>query len=94
MERIGIRELKQHTSTYVKKAQEGSPVLVTVYGHLAAQLVPASEADDPAADLVEAGILLPPEEPGDIIDLPTAHPTPGRSSVSEALSQMRDEERW
>ncbi len=94
MERIGIRELKQHTSTYVKKAQEGSPIAVTVHGHLAAQLVPAADIDSPIADLIQAGVLLPPEESGDITDLPRAQSTAGRPSVSDVLAQMRDEERW
>lgn len=94
MESIGIRELKQHTSRYVKKAHQGEPIDVTSHGRLLARLVPASDPDDPIADLVAAGIIRPPEEPGDILDITPLPQKPGRPSISEALQQMREEERY
>jgi prevent-host-death family protein len=40
METVGIRELKNHLSAYVRKAEAGDVVLVTDRGRVVAELVP------------------------------------------------------
>ncbi len=40
---IGLRELRQHASEYVRRAEAGERVTVTVSGRPAALLVPADE---------------------------------------------------
>lgn len=42
MERIGLRELRQHASELVRRAEEGEELLVTVAGRPAAVLGPAT----------------------------------------------------
>ena len=42
MERIGLRELRQHASEMVRRAEEGEELLVTVAGRPAAVLGPAT----------------------------------------------------
>jgi prevent-host-death family protein len=41
MEQIGLRELRQSASDYVRRVEVGESFLVTVSGRVAAQLVPA-----------------------------------------------------
>jgi prevent-host-death family protein len=42
MERIGLRELRQHASELVRRAEDGEELLVTVAGRPAAVLGPAT----------------------------------------------------
>jgi prevent-host-death family protein len=62
MERIGIRELRQHASTWVAKAQAGATIDITSHGRLVARLVPAGEAQTREA-LIDAGQLIPAPAP-------------------------------
>ncbi len=91
MESIGIRELKQYTSKYVKKAHSGQPIEVTSNGQLMARLIPAIDPTDPVAELIAAGIIREAEKPGDILDVIPVPALPGRPSASEALQQQREE---
>jgi prevent-host-death family protein len=90
---IGIRELRQHASRYVRMAREGKRVAVTDRGTLVAYLVP-TEAGAPLLDRLEAaGDYTPPA--GSVLDLPPAPPPPrGARSLSEALEELRGQERW
>ncbi len=92
-ERAGIRELRQHASRYVDLAAEGHTIDITNRGRVVARLVPAIERTGPLADLIETGVVRPPEDDRDVLDLRPAAPT-GGMSLSEALQAMRDDERW
>ena len=51
METVGIRELKNHLSAYVRKAEAGDVVLVTDRGRVVAELVPPGwESSRPTFD--------------------------------------------
>jgi len=91
--RAGIRELRQHASRYVDLAAGGQPVDITNRGRVVARLVPAGEIEGPLSELVRAGVVRPPDEEGDLLDIVPA-PATGGLAVSEALRQMRDDERW
>lgn len=91
--RAGIRELRQHASHYVDLAAGGQVVDITNRGRVVARLVPAGELPGPLAELVGAGVVRPPEDEGDVLDLSPVSPA-GDVSASEALRRMRDEERW
>ncbi len=86
MERIGIRELKQYTSKWVKKAHSGQPIEVTNRGELM-----AVDPDDPVAELIAAGIIREAEEPWDLTGITPLSPLPGHPSVSEALQEQRED---
>jgi hypothetical protein len=46
-------------------------------------------------ELVAAGIVAPPVDPtGDVTDIATAPAPVSGPSVTEALRQLRDDERW
>jgi prevent-host-death family protein len=93
-QRIGIRELRQHASTYVDQVEHGATIEVTRHGRPVARLSPVrAEHGDRLSALVDSGIVRPAEEPGDLLDIVPAEPS-GRLLPSEALRQMRDEERW
>jgi prevent-host-death family protein len=89
MKQAGIRELKQNASMVVAAAANGEPIVITDRGRPVAQL---SRIADSALDrLRAAGRVL--EASKRLADLPDPEPLPG-ASISEALSAMRDGERY
>ncbi|HST66203.1 MAG TPA: type II toxin-antitoxin system prevent-host-death family antitoxin [Mycobacteriales bacterium] len=94
METIGVRELRQNASRYLRLVKAGQRVAVTERGELIAYLIPANEKPPSILDQLEAagqlrrgvGSLL------DVID-PVTLP-PGAKPASQVLEEMRDEERW
>jgi prevent-host-death family protein len=93
-ESIGIRELRQHASRYVAMAKAGKRIAVTDRGKLVAYLVPAEEPRSVFEQLVAAGQVQRATRRGfaDLLPIPPAPPDEG--SLSEALQEMRDEERY
>jgi prevent-host-death family protein len=86
MKRIGIRELQQHASYWVRRVQNGESFEVTDRGRLVALLVPAREGN--VLDrLVERGAVRPPIRR---IDLAPA--VSGDGALDEALRALREEE--
>lgn len=59
MERIGVRELRQHASRYLARVKLGESVEVTERGHLIALIVPPAPAADDRERLVASGKLVP-----------------------------------
>ncbi len=56
METVGIRELKDHLSKYVRRVEAGNTVIVTDRGRVVAELVPPGQADRRRAD-IHPGLL-------------------------------------
>lgn len=88
MERIGVRELRQHASRYLDRVAHGETVEVTDRGRPVARLVPIT--GDGWVDLVAAGRVVPPQDDHDLTQEP-----PGDYDVdaSAALAAMRTAER-
>lgn len=59
MERVGVRELRQHASRYLKRVKRGEKVEVTERGRLVALLVPAGPSASARDQLIAAGELRP-----------------------------------
>lgn len=59
MERIGVRELRQHASRYLDRVKSGETVEVTERGRLVALLVPPDPARDARERLIADGRLSP-----------------------------------
>jgi prevent-host-death family protein len=90
---IGIRELRQNASRYLRLVKAGQRVAVTERGTLVAYLVPAVESGSLLDRLVAAGEYEPPA--GRILDLLPPPPVPeGKRLLSEIVEELRDEERW
>ena len=68
MRAVGIKQLRDRLSEYVRLAAAGETVLVTDRDKAVARLVPATDEDrhrveDPRAALVRAGIVTPAKRP-------------------------------
>ena len=59
MERIGVRELRQHASRYLDRVKSGETVEVTERGQLIALLVPPTPAREARDKLIAEGRLIP-----------------------------------
>jgi prevent-host-death family protein len=88
MERIGVRELRQHASRYLERVARGETLEVTDRGRPIARLVPVRA--DAWADLVASGRVTQAEDVTDVADEP-----PGDYEVEPCavLAAMRREER-
>ncbi len=89
MERIGVRELRQNASRYLRRVAEGESIEITDRGRPVAVLVPARRRGWDA--LVEEGRVRLGE--GDVLDVkPLALPVE-EDPPSERIDRAR-EERW
>ncbi len=96
MTTVGIRELKNRLSHYVREVRGGETVLVTDRGEVVAELrPPAAEGESPSpssglAELARRGILKPgePKRPG---LYPRLQPLLSGTTAAELLDQERGE---
>lgn len=86
VERIGVRELRQHASRYLERVKAGESVEVTERGRLVALLVPPSAATTTRERLIDEGRLTPGRGP-----LLFPHRRAGTQSTDEVLAGLRDE---
>ncbi len=91
MRAIGIRELRQQASRYLREVQRGETIEVTDRGRPVARLVPVPTGAGLEA-LAETGRLAP--AAGDALELgPPLRPAKGEPLPSEALAALRADER-
>lgn len=86
MERIGIRELRQHASRYLQLVKAGETVEVTDRGELVALLVPPVPAQGARDKLIAQGRLIPASGP---LRLPS--PVRGRAGTAHVLDELRSD---
>jgi len=92
MERIGIRELRQHASRWVRRAAAGESFEVTDRGRVVARLQPTPTAEDGVERLRADGRISRGE--GDLLRIgDPIPPQPGIPLPSEVLQALRSEER-
>lgn len=96
MESIGIRELRQNASQYLRRVAAGESFTVTDHGAPVGELVPPQRGDAPTYDrLVARGQLIPPKEPDpDIWSTPPLPREEGQEPPSATLQAMREDERF
>ena len=91
MKTIGVRELRQHASEYLKAVEAGGSFEITAHGRPVALLVQARTAS--RRDLLKARGRLSPGR-GDLLDLGAPlKPKPGAPAATEALAAARASER-
>lgn len=91
MREIGIRELRQQASRFLREVQSGETFEVTDRGRPVARLVPIPRSGG-VAELVASGRLTP--TAGDALDLGAPlPPAAGQALPSEALAAARADER-
>jgi prevent-host-death family protein len=86
--RVGIRELRQNLSVYVRRVLDGDSFEVTEHGRPVAVLGPLPEASTPLGRLVQQGRVRPSN--GDLLDLGMPR-GPATTKGSEALRREREE---
>ena len=93
MRRIGIRELRQNASEYIRLVKAGETIEVTDRGAPVALLTPLP--DEPPKkktrreELIEQGLLIPGTQNWD--DWKPL-PSKGEPTLSQILQEMRDED--
>ena len=89
MERIGVRELRQHATRHLARVKAGETVEVTERGRLIALLVPPSPGLTARERLIASGQLVPGARP---FQLPQPAPRPsGAPATSAVLDDLRAE---
>jgi len=85
---VGVRELRQNLSKYLRRVERGERLEVTEHGRPVAVLAPLGEPEGPLARLMAAGRVTPPRT--DLLEL---LPPRGKTSsrTSEALLNERTE---
>jgi prevent-host-death family protein len=100
MKSVGIRELKNNLSAYVRAAREGETVLVTDRGETVAQLTPAQpmQETDPFAEMVRRGEItlgckLTKEERAKLYSW-NGPPLLKGTTSQQILDELREETLW
>ncbi|HLZ31074.1 MAG TPA: type II toxin-antitoxin system prevent-host-death family antitoxin [Chloroflexota bacterium] len=84
MQQIGVRDLRQQASRYLKRVLAGEAFEVTDNGRPVARLVPIPT--DPWQALVDSGQVIPAEQPGGLLDV---QPVDFGIDASGELAAMR-----
>ena len=85
MRSIGIRELRQHASRYLRDVERGETIEITDRGRRVAQLVPAVQGSA-VEQLIAAGRLRPPRH-----ELPDAAPLEPAAGVALPSQTLLDD---
>jgi prevent-host-death family protein len=90
MERVGVRELRQNLSIYLRRVRRGESLEVTERGEPVAVLQPTPSTKDPLAALAARGVAIR-RGRGNLADLAAPVPLRRDRSVSEALQELRED---
>jgi prevent-host-death family protein len=89
---IGVGELRQNLSVFLRRVAQGETLRVTDHGHPIALLSPIRTTGDEVLDRLEAqGVLVRGRRRRGLLPKPLPA-TPGKPTLSEVLQQMRDED--
>ena len=88
MEQVGVRELRQNLSVYLKRVRAGESLEVTEHGHPIAVLAPRGAAGERVRSHARGG-PDPPRRPARSTDLPLP-PGPVSTGGTEALAADRE----
>ncbi len=87
--KVGVRELRQNLSVYLRRVAAGETLEVTERGRAVAILAPLPEASTPLGHLVASGRARAPV--GDLLDLGAPPEGPVSTRLSEALAEDRED---
>lgn len=89
--RVGVRELRQNLSVYLRRVAKGETLEVTERGRPVARLTPLPENMDPIARLEADGRLVH-RGKGDLLDLgPPVERPPGMRASGQVFDELREE---
>ncbi|MEK6229312.1 MAG: type II toxin-antitoxin system prevent-host-death family antitoxin [Actinomycetota bacterium] len=86
---VGIRELRQDLSRYLRRVRKGERLVVTDRNRPVALLTPLPENEDPWERLIAEGKMTPPTRRFE--DLPPPLKLEGGPTLSETLEELRRE---
>jgi len=87
--RVGVRELRQNLSVYLRRVRAGETLEVTERGHPVALVTPLPEHADPLARLVAEGRVSSPR--GDLLELGPPLDVALEKPLSEILDELRED---
>lgn len=87
-EQVGVRQLRQNLSVYLRRVKDGETLTVTERGQPVARLTPLPERSSGLARLIAEGKVIPAQ--GDLLDLPPPS-GPVTDDVSRALQEERED---
>lgn len=88
-QRVGVRELRQNLSVYLRRVTAGETLQVTERGKPVALFTPLPEASTALRRLVSSGRSSVPT--GDLLALGLPQKSSSRKPLREALKKVRDE---
>jgi prevent-host-death family protein len=91
LDRVGVRELRQNLSVYLRRVEAGETLEVTEHGHPVARLTPLPPQRTSVLDRLIAEGKVFPGKGGNLADWEPIDIGPG-PTLSEVLQQMRDED--
>ena len=96
MESVTVSELNRQTARVLERVKAGESVEISEYGRLVARIMPAAPTTGvPLLDrLIAQGRATPASNPGPIPPTPPRGEADEDVSLSAALAQMRDDERY
>jgi prevent-host-death family protein len=91
---VGVRELRQNLSKYLRRVKEGESLVVRERGKVVAKLVPAGASEDPYVRLAEKyGATIPrgnlAETAARILDRAEGRPGWTTEELDRVLAEMR-----
>jgi len=87
---VGVRELRQNLSVYLRRVEAGETLRVTDRGRPVALLGPLPGGrSDRLSQLIAAGLVTPAEH--DLLSVAKPRSFPAAMSLQEALDEQRDE---
>lgn len=92
MERVGVRDLRQNASKWLRRVEEGESFEVTDRGRPVAFLVPRRPVGGTIERMIREGRITPASRPFGSSG-PPLKPTPGLPLPSEVLARLREDER-
>lgn len=96
MKTVTVSELNQQTAKVLERIKAGESVEISEYGKPVARLVPAvASTGAPLLDqLIAQGRAVPAAAPGPISPTPPRDEQDDDASLSDALAEMRADERY
>jgi prevent-host-death family protein len=90
MDRVGVRELRQNLSVYLRRVKRGETLEVTERGDTVAKLTPAREPQSVFERLVAEGKVRPATRRIQDLPPPVKLP-PGSPSIADTLDEIRED---
>lgn len=91
-ERVGVRELRQNLSVYLRRVQKGESLVVTDHGRPVARLTPLPASVDVLERLAGDGrVIMPSRSIDDVLSTTTKPSRATSRAIMRALDEQRED---